>query len=184
MSTDPHPYPDRRGFLRGVAGGGLALALAGWIPEEAHAYARPRQGLMAFTAKEHAVARAAAEALLMDAPVDPGYVADELDREAALMGEPIRSDLKTVLNLLEHLTILGGRFQRFTSLDPEARLAYLNGWATSRFNLRRAAFQGLRSLIHFIGWAEPETREITGFLGTWPDRFDYPAYPVDFGEIA
>lgn len=182
-ASPDHSGQDRRGFLRDVAGGGLAIALAGWLPEEASAYPAPPQELMALTAKEHAVARAAAEALLQGVPVDPTHVANELDREVALMGEPILSDMKTVLGLFEHLTILGGRFRRFTALDPDARLDYLNGWATSRFNLRRAAFQGLRSLIHFIGWSEAETRPVTGFLGTWPERFDYPAYPVDFGEV-
>ena len=179
----PTTLKGRRGFLRDVAGGGLAIAAAAWLPEDAAAYAAPQRQLAALTPKEHAVARAAAEALLLGVPVDPTWVADELDREVALIGEPILSDMKTVLGLLEHLTILGGRFRRFTALDPDARLDYLNGWATSRFNLRRAAFQGLRSLIHFIAWAEDETRPLTGYQGTWPERFDFPAYPVDFGEI-
>lgn len=179
----PSDLQGRRGFLRDVAGGGLALAVAGWLPREAGAYPPPRRQLAALSAKEHAVARAAAEALLQGVPVDPTRVADTLDREVALMGDPIRSDVKAVLGLFEHLTILNGRFRRFTALDNDARLAYLNGWATSRFNLRRAAYQGVRSLIHFIAWAEDETRPLTGYNGAWPERFDYPAYPVDFGDI-
>lgn len=174
----------RRGFLRDVAGGGAALALAGWLPAGGSSYPAPQRALVALTAKEHSIARAAAEALLAGVPVDPGHVADELDRELALMGEPILSDVKAVLGLLEHLTILGGRLRRFTSLDPGARVAYLDGWATSRFNLRRAAFQGVRSLVHFIGWADDGTRPLTGYHGPWPERFDYPAYPVDFGGVA
>ena len=173
---------DRRGFLRGMAGGGAALAVAGWLPAGGTSYP-PQRGLHALTSKEHAIARAAAEALLPGVPVDPRSVADELDRELALMGEPIRSDVKAVLGLIEHLTFLGGRFRPFTALDPAARLDYLNGWATSRFNLRRAAFQAIRSLVHFIAWAREETRPLTGYRGTWPENFDYPAYPVDFGEV-
>lgn len=172
---------DRRGFLRGVAGGSAALALASWLPA-GRSYPAQR-GLQALTAKEHAIARAAAEALLQGVPVDPRSVADELDRELALMGEPILADVKAVLGLLEHLTFLGGRLRRFTALDPAARLDYLNGWATSRFNLRRAAFQAVRSLVHFIAWAREETRPITGYRGTWPENFDFPAYPVNFGEV-
>lgn len=173
---------DRRGFLRGVAGGGAAVAVAGWLPGGGSSYP-PQRGLQALTAKEHAIARAAAEALLIGVPVDPRSVADELDRELALMGEPILSDVKAVLGLIEHLTFLGGRLRRFTALDAEARLDYLNGWGTSRFNLRRAAFQAIRSLVHFMAWARNETRPITGFRGTWPENFDFPAYPVDFGEV-
>ena len=173
---------DRRGFLRGVAGGGAALAVAGWLPAESSSYP-PQEGLRALTPKEFATLRAAAEALLPGVPVDPGSVAREIDGELALMGEPILTDMKTVLGLLEHLTFLGGRLRRFTSLEPAARLAYLDGWATSRFNLRRAAFQAVRSLVHFVAWARPETRPLTGYAGTWPENFAYPVYPVDFGEV-
>ena len=173
---------DRRGFLRGVAGGGAALALAGWLPAGGSSYPA-QEGLRALSAKEHAIARAAAEALLPGVPVDPGSVADEIDRELALMGEPILSDVRAVLGLVEHLTLLGGRLRRFTALGPQARLDYLNGWATSRFNLRRAAFQAIRSLVHFVAWARPDTRPLTGYRGTWPENFDYPVYPVDFGEV-
>lgn len=175
---------DRRGFLRGMAGGGTALAVAGWLPRDDRRYPAAPQRLEALTAKEYAVARAAAEAMLADVPVDPERVATELDRELALIGEPILADMKSVLRLLEHLTFLGGHVRRFTSLTPADRLDYLNGWATSRFNLRRAAFHAVRTLVQFIAYAEPSTRSVTGYQGTWPERFDYPAYPVDFGGVS
>lgn len=182
-TTPTPPGLDRRGFLRNVAGGGAALAVAGWLPADASSYPA-MQGLRALTAKEHAILTAAAEALLPGVPVDAASVATEIDGELALMGEPIVSDLTAVLGLLEHLTFLRGHVRRFTSLDPAVRLAYLESWGTSRFNLRRAAFQAVRSLIHFVAWARPETRTVTGYAGTWPENFDFPAYPVDFGEIA
>lgn len=176
----------RRGFLRGVAGGGAAIALARWLPG-GEMWAQSAAGGSspgAFTAKELTTLRAAAGALLGDVPVDPGTVAGRIDREVALMGEPIVTDFKTVLGLLEHLTFLGGRLTRFTNLSPAARLAYLQGWGTSRFNLRRAAFHAVRTLVHFYGWADDATRPITGYEGTWPETRDIPPYPVDFGEIA
>ena len=187
LDSTPHtPRLSRRGFLRGVAGGGAAIALARWLPGgSAAAQAGAGGGSSgAFTPKELATLRAAAEALLMDVPVDPSGVAATMDREVALMGEPIVTDFKTVLGLLEHLTILGGRLTRFTRLSPEARLAYLEGWGTSRFNLRRAAYHAVRTLVHFYGWADASTRPITGYTGTWPETRNLPAYPVDFGEIA
>lgn len=184
--ADPRsaPFPlDRRGFLRGVAGGGAALVVAGWLPAQEPRYSAPAD-LRGLSPKEFAVLRAAAESILAGVPVEPGSVAVEIDRELALVGDPILTDMKTVLGLLEHLTLLGGRFRRFSALDPEARLKYLDGWATSRFNLRRAAFHAVRTLVQFYGWARPETRPLTGYPGPWPDRFEYPAYPVDFGEIS
>lgn len=140
--------------------------------------------LYALTPKEYAVARAAAEALLVGVPVAPGDVARTMDRELALVGDPVRADLKTVLTLLEHATPLGGRLRRFTSLDPEERRAYLATWMHSRFNLRRAVYQATRAAVYFYAYMRPSTRSITAFEGPWPERFRIPAYPVDFGEIA
>lgn len=140
-------------------------------------------GPRALTRKEHAVVGAAAEALLVGVPVNASELADRVDAELALIGDPVLSDVKAVLGLLEHLTILGGRLRPFTRLDPAERLAYLQGWGTSRFNLRRASYQAIRTLVHFYGWSEDATRPLTGYQGTWPERRDIPAYPVDFGGV-
>jgi hypothetical protein len=130
------------------------------------------------------VARAAAEALLVDVPVDPGAVARAVDTDLAAVGDPIRSDMRTVFTLLEHLTPLGLRFHRFTALGIDDRRAYLMTWARSRFNLRRAAFQATRGFLYFNTYLREETWPVTGFPGPWPERFEFPVPPVDFGEIA
>jgi hypothetical protein len=139
--------------------------------------------LAALTPKEYAAARAAAEALLADVPVDAGRVAAAIDAELALVGDPVRTDMKTVLGLFEHLTILGGRMRRFSALDPGARRAYMLGWSTSRFALRRGAYQALKGFVNYFAWIQPETRPLTGFPGPWPERVQIAATPVDFGEI-
>lgn len=178
---------DRRGFLRSTAGGTAAIALAASLPAGAIAAypAAVRDGvaLRALSPKEYAVARAAAEAILVGVPVDAGAVAASIDAELAAVGDPIRSDMKTVFTLLEHLTPLSGRFRRFTALEPEARRHYLRGWSTSRFNLRRAVFQATRGFVCFFAYIQDETRPHTGFAGPWPELIDIPAYPVDFGEV-
>lgn len=182
------PGISRRGFLRSTAGGGAAIALASVLPagcsDRYPAADSDGAELEALTAKEYAVARAAAEALLVDVPVEPAVVARRLDRQLAGVGDPVRSDMKTVLGLLEHLTFLDGRVRRFTELAPEQRLHYLRGWGRSRFNLRRAVFQATRGFIYFFTYADDATRPITGFKGAWPERYGFPAYPVDFGEVA
>ena len=179
---------NRRGFLRATAGGATAAALASLVPAGC-AEDYPQAGaddvaLQALTPKEYAVARAAAEALLAGVPVEPAAVAAAIDANLAAVGDPIRADMKTVLSLLEHLTLLGGRMRRFTALDPEARLAYLGTWARSRFALRRAAFQAVHAFVYFFTYSQDATRPITGFEGPWPERgVPIPAYPVDFGEV-
>ncbi|HWV56833.1 MAG TPA: hypothetical protein VNZ57_05120 [Longimicrobiales bacterium] len=180
-------YVDRRGFLRRTAGGTAAIALASAIPAGCSSDYPQHEldgvELHALSPREYAVARAAAEMLLIDLPVDPAAVARGIDRELAAVGNPILQDMKTVFTLLEYLTILGGRFRRFTALDPESRLAYFLSWSRSRFALRRAVFMATKSFVYFFAYTDPATRSITGFEGPWPERFSIPAYPVDFGEV-
>ena len=179
---------DRRGFLRATAGGGAAIALASALPAGTlKAYSAAQEDgvdLKALSPKQYAVVRAAAEALLVDVPVDPGAVARAVDTDLAAVGDPIRSDMRTVFTLLEHLTPLGLRFRRFTALGIDDRRAYLMTWARSRFNLRRAAFQATRGFLYFNTYLREETWPVTGFPGPWPERFEFPVPPVDFGEIA
>ncbi len=182
------PGIDRRGFLRLGAAGAAAAWLLAALPEgAAAAYPEAAQDgltLYALSPRQYATARAAAEALLVDVPVAPATVASRIDRQIALVGDPVRSDVRTVLNVLERGTILGGHlFRPFTRLDAPARLAYLRGWGTSRFKLRRAVFQATRAFVYFYAYIDPATRPITGFEGPWPERMNIPARPVDFGPV-
>jgi hypothetical protein len=179
---------DRRGFLRNAAGGGAAIVLASFLPAGC-ATDYPQAGqdgieLKSLSAKEYAVARAAAEALLEGTPVQPAVVAARIERELTLVGEPVRQDYRTVLNLIEHLTLLGGRTRRFTKLTPPERMKYLLGWSRSRFKLRRGAFYALKGFIHYFAYIDTATRPLTGFQGPWPERVEIAAHPVDFGPVA
>src|SRR5690606_6411693 len=126
------PTSSRRGFLRDVAGGSAAIALASLLPAGCAAdYPEAKQDgavLRSLSPKQYATARAAAAALLPDVPVAPARVAAAIDAELAAVGDPIAGDFATVLTLIEHLTPLGGRLRRFTSLEPAERLAYLETW--------------------------------------------------------
>jgi hypothetical protein len=178
----------RRGFLRAAAGGTAAVGAASLIPAGcARDYPQASSDgvrLESLTEKEYAVARAAAEALLVDVPVRADVVATRIDRELAIAGEPMRTDMKTVLRLMEHGTILSVRGRRFSALSAAARRAVLEDWATSRFNLRRAAFQALRGFILYFAYIDDATRAVTHFPGPWPERQALPVTPVDFGEVA
>lgn len=186
-ARDGHgPALTRRGFLRGTAGGTAALAAASLVPAGcARDYPRPQgsPALQALSPKEYAVARAAAEALLVGVPVEPAGIAAAIDAELAVAGEPMRSDMKTVLSLMEHGTVLSLRRHRFTALSPAARRSILHDWATSRFNLRRAAYQALRGFILYFAYIDDATRPLTRFPGPWPELVRIPVHPVDFGEV-
>jgi hypothetical protein len=178
----------RRSFLRGVAGGGAAIAAASLLPAGcARDYPQAASAgvtLQALTPKQYAVARAAAEALVVGVPVSPDAIAAGIDAELALAGDPMRSDMQTVLTLMEHGTVLSLRPRRFTALTPSARRAVLHDWSRSRFNLRRAAYQALRGFVVYFAWVDDATRQLTGFPGPWPEFADVPVYPVDYGDIA
>jgi hypothetical protein len=90
-----------------------------------------------------------------------------------------------VLRLMEHLTILGFHRRTFTELQPAERLRYLEGWATSRLGLRRAAFQAVRGFVQYFAWIRIETRGLTGFEGPVREKVELPVVrEVDYGEIA
>jgi hypothetical protein len=180
---------DRRGFLRSASGGTVAIAVASMLPAGCSAD-YPQAGeddatLVSLSAKEYAVAKAAAEALLVGVPVSAAAIAQGIDAELAAVGDPIESDLRNVLRLLEHLTILGFHRRTFTELRPEERLRYLNGWATSRLDLRRGAFQAVRSFVQYFAYIQPETRALTGFEGPLPEHVSVPVVRiVDYGDVA
>lgn len=179
---------DRRSFLRRTAGGTAAIAAASLLPTGcARDYPHAAQAgvrLQALSEKEFAVAVAAAEAILVHVPVPAHAIAAGIDAELAVAGEPIREDMKTVLTVMEHGTLLSLRRRRFTSLSPTARRAVLDDWARSRFNLRRAAYQALRGFVVYFAFIDDGTRPLTGFPGPWPELVQIPAYPVDFGGVA
>jgi hypothetical protein len=177
----------RRGFLRGVTGGTAAVAVAAVLPAGCapeYAERRPDGGaLESLTPKEYAVARAAAEALLVGVAADPDVIAARIDRELAVAGEPMRKDMKTVLSLMEHGTVLSFRRRRFSALSADSRRGVLEDWARSRFKLRRAAYQALKGFVVFFAYIDDETRPLTGFPGPWREHIAIPAYEVDFGDI-
>ncbi|MEO5509686.1 MAG: hypothetical protein ABIS27_03595 [Longimicrobiales bacterium] len=180
---------DRRGFLRTTAGGAVAIVVASLLPAGCSTdypqAASDRYSLLSLTDKEYATARSAAEAMLVGAPVTAASVAQAIDRELAAVGDPIRTDMKTVLGLIEHGTILNLHARRFTALSAADRLSNLDSWARSRIDLRRAGYQALRSFVVYFAYIQDTTRPLTHFEGTWPERkVPIAAYPVDFGGIA
>lgn len=140
--------------------------------------------LVTLTDRQYATARAAADAMLVGVAVTSASVAQAIDRELLAVGDPIRTDMKTVLSLVEHATVLDFHARPFTSLNVADRRAYLDTWARSRFDIRRTAYQALKSFVVYFAYIQDGTRAMTRFPGPWPERMQLPVTPVDFGEIA
>jgi hypothetical protein len=65
---------------------------------------------------------------------------------------------------------------RFTGLSPDEQDASLRGWMTSKLQLRRTAFLGLRNLC-FLGWySQPESWSLIDYQGPLLQRA--PAAPA------
>jgi choline dehydrogenase-like flavoprotein len=110
----------------------------------------------AWTSEELATLAAVAETFVRGAAVRRATLASTaLD----LAADPEQvAELRTVLRLLERPVVnfvLGGGSKRFRDLSPTERERYLLGWATSRFDQRRSAFQALRKLLCFLAYADP-----------------------------
>jgi long-chain-alcohol oxidase len=105
----------------------------------------------------------------------PAAIADALDFN------PRSSDRAQLLQLLDlwdsclHTLFALGRWARFSSLAPEARVRVLLSWADSGLGRRRAAFQALRKAIGFLYVMLP------GANGARSPVWDKSGYPGPLG---
>jgi len=78
----------------------------------------------------------------------------------------VSSVLPLALLLVEWSPLLFDlRFARFTTLGAAEQDASLRSWTTSRLQIRRTAFLGLRNLC-FLGWySQPESWSLIGYQG-------------------
>lgn len=116
---------------------------------------------------EAALLEAAADTLLPAVPgglARPGADADIAaiaDRHLAALPVRQRRQIRLMCVAFEHATLVfpasgRGGFARFTSLSPAQRLEYLQGFATSRFALRRTLLTALRAYVVMAVLGHPD----------------------------
>lgn len=168
----------RRAFLRSsfcLAGGALAasLPIAGC---SAPAYSGAPAGLKLFTPRQWAVLDAAARRLVPTAPGRPGGgelgVATSADALFSAGNDRLKADLARLLDTLETMPWLAGRFTPFTRMGPEAQDAYLANWMGSGIGMKRQALAGLDRLVQTIYYMDPRSWEAIHFPGPWVGRLD------------
>ncbi len=71
----------------------------------------------------------------------------------------------------------------FRAMSPATRERYVMSWATSRFALRRSAFQGLRKLLTFLAYADPGTDSPNPRLAAIGYQPDAPAVSVELSSV-
>ncbi|MFQ5699884.1 MAG: GMC family oxidoreductase N-terminal domain-containing protein [Myxococcota bacterium] len=98
-----------------------------------------------------------------------------VDEILARLEPEVREALEAALRWVEWWPFLGeGRWARFSSLDPAAQRESLEGWRTSRLEVRRRVFRALRGLSLLAYWSRPETWPLLGYPGPSVPRAPRP----------
>lgn len=150
------------GALLGVGGGGL-LILRGRAPKV--------DGLQVLDAHEYQTVQSLVEIMFPRTDAIPIDVASmELPRafDEFLMGEPEHNvkDLRKALVLIEFGPLVFDRqVSTFSRLDPEARLAHWDGWATSDSLLRRQVSVAMRKFFNLVFFDREAVWPFIGYPG-------------------
>lgn len=168
----------RRGFLKGTLAGSALLAGAGLLPAGCAKYEPPASGLVVFDAKEYAVMRAAADRLVgMDGAGGPAasdaQVTEQFDAQLSFAPEPVRAQVKQMLQIFEHGTqLFFFSLSRFTELAPEDQDRYIATWMESDMGFRKTVFAALKRISFAIYYATPVVWPSIDYDGPWVGRDD------------
>jgi hypothetical protein len=170
----------RRFFRLGLAGGAL-LAAGGVLALHRGRYEldlRTRRALRFFDAKGYRVFEAFADRMLDGCRPSARAigVAKFVDGFAAELDGALQTDLRRLLDLLEHGTLLGDGVRKFTKLSAAEQDAYLGGWEHSRLVVKRTGFAALKSLAMMGYYRDERTHAGIGYPG--------PAVPRGFDVYA
>ncbi|MFQ5417411.1 MAG: hypothetical protein ACE5FL_10240 [Myxococcota bacterium] len=168
------PPLSRRGFLRIGAAASASLA-GGGAMIGCHGAESPLDPRLAaeqpeFLSRDELVVLATvAERVVASAPSVPTSletrIARRIDRELAIVGGRLASDVRAALILIEYGPWLDSRFRRFTALSPDAQDDFLRACEHSRWLLRRRAYAGLRLLCLFFHYSDDRTWPSIGYAG-------------------
>jgi hypothetical protein len=147
-----------------ACGGGLGWVTAGYRVD-------PGDVPIGLSIKELAVVRAIVEALL---PADgdlPGGLAlgvhQRIDEEVWAAPDPVRSDLKSAIVLIEHLPPLLGFPGRFSRLAPDEREACLRAMLLAGPTPVVQAAVALKQMCSLFYYSRAETWGALGYDGPW-----------------
>lgn len=170
----PQRKLSRRRILAASSGLVLAAALGTAIVRSRGYAIAPDRKLLTlspwqFVVVEHAARRIASSDRPGDASVptaDDLDVAGFVDAWLANMSDHIRRDLGRFLAYLEHLApVAVGFASRFTRLGPDDQDAVLASIESSRHDLLRSGFEGLKSLVFAGYYRDPRAWSLLGYDG-------------------
>lgn len=183
------PSVTRRGFLKGTAGGALALGAASLLPAGCADYPAAPADLKVFNAKEYAIINAAAPAYLGVDPAAEGLdVGKFFDSLAVSFPKHIMDQIKQGLALFEHATLLFAlSLKSFTQMDLEARRKYAKSWAGSGMGFRRGLNMAIRNICLAGYYLQTPSWKAIHYDGPWIGRVDVPRvaqrFPLEEGSV-
>lgn len=183
------PAVTRRGFLKGTAGGAIALGAASLLPSGCAKYQAAPSGLKVFDAKEYAVINAAAPIYLGVDPAAEGIdVAGFFDGLAASFPSQILEQIKQGLAVFEHATLpFAFSLKPFTKMDPAARAEYVAGWGRSALGFRRALNMAVRNICLAGYYLQSSAWKAIHYDGPWIGRLEVPRvvqrFPLEEGSV-
>lgn len=163
--------PTRRGFLR-LAGATAAFSALAQLPVlPAAAACAPDSGDRFFDDAETQILTQLMQRMVETGLPNAPQVRDTravatVDTVCRGLDPAVSGLLPLALRLVEWGPVLFElRPARFTGLSPDEQDASLRGWMTSKLQLRRTVFLGLRNLC-FLGWySQPESWSLIDYQG-------------------
>ncbi len=161
---------NRRDFLKKSMTGTLLLGSAGFLARCTGRQAEgPRPaGFRVFNAQEVSTLTAFCQAVL-PGPSEPAQAVPlRIDLEVSQWRAKDRSEVRSLLVVIEHGTrYVFFSWRTFSELALEKRRDYLHGWETSHLDFRRQAFQVLRMMALFFFYSQDATWKAIGYDGPW-----------------
>jgi hypothetical protein len=178
----------RRRVMQLGIGGALALAAGGALSWVTLGYRLlPGEVPIALSAKELVVVRALADTI---APADgdlPGAVAlgvaQRIDEEVWAAPDDVRTDLKSAIQLLEHLPPLLGFGGRFTSLSPADREACFAAMLRHDWTVVVQAAGALKQMTMLFTYARDAAWPGIGYDGPWVTTAKPPVSALRYAEL-
>lgn len=186
----PRPV-GRRTVLRLGTTGAALLALGGgagaWITAGYPALLAPTDAPVALSVKEFAVVRALVDALF---PADDGFpsgldlgVHQRVDEELWAASDRTRSDLKSGIQLIEHLPPLYGKLHRFTALPREARAEVFAAMTrSSRSTIRQIAI-ALKQMVQLFYYGNEQVWPHIHYDGVFVPTPKPPASSIAYASL-
>lgn len=178
----------RRLIQTGIAGGAL-LAVGGTVLGWATLgyQLEPGEVAIALSVKEFCVVRALVDTIVPGSgKLKPGVqlgVPQRIDEEVWAADDGMRSDIKNMLQFIEHIPPLYGHFGRFSSLDQSAREKVLHSLMTSSLTVFVQAATAVKEIVYLFYYSHDETWTALSYPGPLVDYKSPPASAIEYQHL-